>query len=97
MQCFVVLISMSYINHFLSICNKVKDILLSLLLTDTMDNWDQQKLEEVVEKKHGEKEKKNTTEIVCSLSLISLICWGGGRGGAVDCVFGQDSGVYFSD
>jgi hypothetical protein len=29
-----------------------------------MDTWDQQKLEEVVEKKHGEAEKKNTTEIV---------------------------------
>jgi hypothetical protein len=29
-----------------------------------MDTWDQQKLEEVVEKKHGEKETKNPTEIV---------------------------------
>ena len=37
-----------------------------------MDNWDQQKLEEVVEKKHGEKEKKNTTEIVCSLSCAPM-------------------------
>ena len=26
---------------------------------DTMDNWDEKKLEEVVNKKHGEAEKKN--------------------------------------
>lgn len=44
-----------------------------------MDNWDQQKLEEVVEKKHGEKEKKNTTEIVRSyifyMYLFSGSAW----------------------
>ena len=29
-----------------------------------MDTWDQEKLEEVVNKKHGESLKKNTTDIV---------------------------------
>lgn len=38
------------------------------LETDTMDKWDQSKLEEVIEKKHGEKEKSMPkTEIVSSL------------------------------
>lgn len=38
------------------------------LKTDTMDKWDQSKLEEVIEKKHGEKEKSMPkTEIVSSL------------------------------
>ena len=37
----------------------------SLLFSDTMDKWDQSKLEEVIEKKHGEKEKSMPkTEIV---------------------------------
>lgn len=43
-----------------------------------MDKWDQNKLEEVIEKKHGEKEKSMPkTEIVsaikqrCSFKLIS--------------------------
>ena len=43
--------------------SKHEDIVL-FLLADTMDTWDQQKLEEVVEQKHGEKDTKNTTEIV---------------------------------
>lgn len=45
-----------------------------------MDKWDQNKLEEVIEKKHGEKEKSMPkTEIVstikqrCSFKLISPI------------------------
>ena len=46
---------------------------LNIITTDTMDTWDQQKLEEVVEKKHGENEKKNTTEIV-SRSPHNEIC-----------------------
>lgn len=34
---------------------------------DTMDNWDEKKLEEVVNKKHGEAEKKKAkTQIVSS-------------------------------
>ena len=37
------------------------------LYLDTMDNWDEKKLEEVVNKKHGEAEKKKPkTQIVCS-------------------------------
>ena len=31
---------------------------------DTMDNWDTNKLEDVVNKKHGEENKQNTTSIV---------------------------------
>ncbi|XP_046859079.1 zinc finger CCCH domain-containing protein 15-like [Xenia sp. Carnegie-2017] len=42
------------------------------LKQDTMDTWDQQKLEEVVKKKHGEKEKKNTTDIVCKYFLEAI-------------------------
>ena len=38
---------------------------MSYLFSDTMDKWDQNKLEEVIEKKHGEKEKSMPkTEIV---------------------------------
>ncbi|KAH9421746.1 hypothetical protein DERP_002033 [Dermatophagoides pteronyssinus] len=37
---------------------------------DNMENWDEDKLKEVVEKKHGEREKKlPTTEIICKFFL----------------------------
>ncbi|OCT61401.1 zinc finger CCCH domain-containing protein 15-like isoform X2 [Xenopus laevis] len=55
---------------------------------DTMENWDEKKLEEVVNKKHGEAEKnKNKTQIVCKFFLEAIennkygwfwICPGGG-------------------
>jgi hypothetical protein len=33
---------------------------------DNMENWDEEKLKEVVDKKHGEREKKMpSTEIIC--------------------------------
>ena len=35
-----------------------------------MDTWDQQKLEDVVEQKHGEDEQKNSTEIVRGKTLF---------------------------
>lgn len=39
---------------------------------DTMDNWDEKKLEEVVNKKHGEAEKKKPkTQIVCPFLELS--------------------------
>lgn len=39
-----------------------------------MDNWDEKKLEEVVNKKHGEAEKKKPkTQIVCSFLELSGI------------------------
>lgn len=41
-----------------------------VLLSDTMDNWDEKKLEEVVNKKHGEAEKKKAKTQIVSL-LIS--------------------------
>lgn len=34
---------------------------------DTMDNWDEKKLEEVVNKKHGEAEKKKAKTQIVSL------------------------------
>lgn len=40
---------------------------------DTMENWDEKKLEEVVNKKHGEAEKKKTkTQIVCKFFLDAI-------------------------
>ncbi|XP_071370628.1 zinc finger CCCH domain-containing protein 15 isoform X1 [Centroberyx affinis] len=55
---------------------------------DTMDNWDEKKLEEVVNKKHGEAEKKKAkTQIVCRYFLEAIegnkygwfwVCPGGG-------------------
>ncbi|KAL4656675.1 zinc finger CCCH domain-containing protein 15 [Arapaima gigas] len=55
---------------------------------DTMDNWDEKKLEEVVNKKHGETEKKKAkTQIVCKYFLDAIennkygwfwVCPGGG-------------------
>lgn len=44
---------------------------------DNMENWDEQKLAEVVEKKHGEDEKKRpTTDIVSnSFSVSKLISY----------------------
>ncbi|XP_075036020.1 zinc finger CCCH domain-containing protein 15 [Mixophyes fleayi] len=55
---------------------------------DTMDNWDEKKLEEVVNTKHGEAEKKKPkTQIVCKFFLDAIesnkygwfwVCPGGG-------------------
>ncbi|RXM30385.1 Zinc finger CCCH domain-containing protein 15 [Acipenser ruthenus] len=55
---------------------------------DTMDNWDEKKLEEVVNKKHGEADKKKLkTQIVCRYFLDAIennkygwfwVCPGGG-------------------
>ncbi|XP_050437251.1 zinc finger CCCH domain-containing protein 15 homolog [Adelges cooleyi] len=40
---------------------------------DTMENWDDEKLKEVVEKKHGESEKKHpTTDIICKFFLEAV-------------------------
>lgn len=46
---------------------------LNCLYLDTMDNWDEKKLEEVVNKKHGEAEKKKPkTQIVRLFSCIGF-------------------------
>ena len=37
---------------------------------DTMENWDEKKLEEVVNKKHGEAEKKKA-----KTQIVSLAWW----------------------
>ncbi|KAG8316583.1 hypothetical protein J6590_047724 [Homalodisca vitripennis] len=40
---------------------------------DTMENWDEEKLKEVVEKKHGESEKRMpTTDIICKFFLDAV-------------------------
>lgn len=40
---------------------------------ETMENWDEEKLKEVVEKKHGEREKKMpTTDIICKYFLDAV-------------------------
>lgn len=39
---------------------------------DTMDNWDEDKLKEVVEKKHGDDKSRPTTDIVRNLLCIFL-------------------------
>lgn len=52
-------------------CDKGGHIYL-ISCVDTMDNWDEKKLEEVVNKKHGEAEKKKPkTQIVCTPALKS--------------------------
>lgn len=39
-----------------------------------MDNWDEKKLEEVVNKKHGEAEKKKPkTQIVCPFFYCAVV------------------------
>ncbi|KAM9809232.1 zinc finger CCCH domain-containing protein 15 isoform X2 [Syngnathus typhle] len=60
---------------------------------DTMDNWDEKKLEEVVNKKHGEADKKKSkTQIVCKFFLDAIennkygwfwVCQAGGG----DCMY----------
>ncbi|XP_054756052.2 zinc finger CCCH domain-containing protein 15-like [Lytechinus pictus] len=43
------------------------------LANDTMDNWDEEKLKEVVSKKHGDaNDVKNKTEIVCKFFIQAL-------------------------
>ncbi|RDD45125.1 Zinc finger CCCH domain-containing protein 15 [Trichoplax sp. H2] len=42
------------------------------LKDDTMDKWDQEKLEEVVNKKHGSEKAKPRTEIVCKYFLEAI-------------------------
>lgn len=41
--------------------------MLLLFCSDTMENWDQKKLQEVVDKKHGEAEKKKAKTQIVSL------------------------------
>ena len=46
-------------------------IVKSFLFTDTMDNWDEEKLQEVVNKKHGEANENQTkTDIVRVCSTL---------------------------
>lgn len=39
---------------------------------DTMDNWDEDKLKEVIEKKHGKQGKMPTTDIVYIYEFIFI-------------------------
>lgn len=62
------------VNVFLERQIKLQYLVFISLYLDTMDNWDEKKLEEVVNKKHGEAEKKKPkTQIVCSFLELSGI------------------------
>lgn len=39
---------------------------------DTMDNWDEDKLKEVVEKKHGEGDKQRPTTDIVSYQIVHV-------------------------
>lgn len=62
-------------SHDLTIERKAekRDIYTDMRDQDTMDNWDEAKLAEVVEKKHGEAERRlPKTEIICKHFLDAL-------------------------
>ncbi|XP_053482073.1 zinc finger CCCH domain-containing protein 15 [Ictalurus furcatus] len=66
-------------SHDLSLDRKCEkrsvyvDVREEELEKDTMENWDEKKLEEVVNKKHGEAEKKKAkTQIVCKYFLEAI-------------------------
>lgn len=42
-------------------------------MEDTMENWDEAKLQEVIEKKHGKDKKMPTTDIVCFNEFFILL------------------------
>uniref|UniRef100_A0A2K6FW07 Zinc finger CCCH domain-containing protein 15 n=1 Tax=Propithecus coquereli TaxID=379532 RepID=A0A2K6FW07_PROCO len=75
-------------SHDLTLERKLKREVDEELEKDTVDNWDEKKLEEVVNKKHSEVEKKKPkTQIVCRHSLEAIknnkygwfrVCPGGG-------------------
>ncbi|XP_034160716.1 zinc finger CCCH domain-containing protein 15 [Pangasianodon hypophthalmus] len=83
-------------SHDLSLDRKCEkrsvyvDVREEELEKDTMENWDEKKLEEVVNKKHGEAEKKKAkTQIVCKYFLEAIennkygwfwVCPAGGDG-----------------
>lgn len=51
-----------------AVWNKIN--LCVVVFLDTMDNWDEKKLEEVVNKKHGEAETKKT-----KTHIVRIPCW----------------------
>ncbi|MCJ8732948.1 hypothetical protein PDJAM_G00217400 [Pangasius djambal] len=66
-------------SHDLSLDRKCEkrsvyvDVREEELEKDTMENWDEKKLEEVINKKHGEAEKKKAkTQIVCKYFLEAI-------------------------
>jgi len=63
-------------SHDLSIERKAekRNVYEDTRSTDTMENWDEQKLEDVVNQKHGEDniKKSNQTQIVCKYFLESV-------------------------
>lgn len=42
---------------------------------DDMQNWDDAKLQEVIDKKHGDEKRRPTTDIVSNFKLISYISY----------------------
>ncbi|XP_026463588.1 zinc finger CCCH domain-containing protein 15 homolog [Ctenocephalides felis] len=62
-------------SHDLTIERKAekRSLYVDMRDEDTMENWDEEKLKEVVEKKHGENEKKMpTTDIICKHFLEAV-------------------------
>ncbi|KAG7295865.1 hypothetical protein JYU34_020949 [Plutella xylostella] len=62
-------------SHDLTIERKAekRSLYVDMRDDDTMDNWDEAKLQEVVEKKHGEGDKNRpTTEIICKHFLEAV-------------------------
>jgi len=62
-------------SHDLAIANKAqkKSMFVDVRDEDTMENWDDEKLAEVIEKKHGEKERSMPkTDIICKFFLDAV-------------------------
>ncbi|XP_041987348.1 zinc finger CCCH domain-containing protein 15 homolog [Aricia agestis] len=62
-------------SHDLTIERKAekRSLYVDMRDDDTMDNWDEEKLKEVVEKKHGEGDKQRpTTDIICKHFLEAV-------------------------
>lgn len=52
---------------------KINLLGLWFVFSDTMENWDEKKLEEVVNKKHGEAEKKKAKTQIVSVVSCRLV------------------------
>ncbi|XP_061714653.1 zinc finger CCCH domain-containing protein 15 homolog [Cydia pomonella] len=61
-------------SHDLTIERKAekRSLYVDMRDDDTMDNWDEEKLKEVVEKKHGDDKQRPTTDIICKHFLEAV-------------------------
>lgn len=63
----------------MSKCSILTDLKTFFCFLDTMENWDEKKLEEVVNKKHGEAEKKKAKTQIVRMPcywIVKKITWG---------------------